>query len=56
MEPREVFIEEIPLHERPVGATVESPEEFWEQVESMDELYEVAMLLLDTFGKQGDKR
>ena len=40
MEPREVFIDEMPLHERPVGATAESPEEFWEEVEDMDDLYE----------------
>lgn len=48
MEPREVFIEDMPLTDRPVGAVAESPEEFWERIEDMDDLYMATLVIIDT--------
>lgn len=47
MEKREIFIEEIPFTERPVGAVAESPEDFWERLEEMEDPLLKVMALND---------
>lgn len=47
VEPREIFLEEIPLHERPVGATAESPEDFWLRMEEL-RVNDPLMAILET--------